>query len=187
MNVYLASKSPRRRQLLGEMGVVFQTVSADCDETVEEGVHPREAVALLATKKCRAGEEAAKDPQGLVIGSDTLVELDGIALGKPRDEKDAVGMLLSLSGRPHRVHTGVCVRYRGRELAESVTTTVYFRNFSKEEAEAYVATGEPMDKAGAYGIQGKGGLFVSGYEGSFDTVVGLSVALTDRLCKEIMK
>ena len=141
MNVYLASKSPRRRQLLGEMGVVFQTVSADCDETVEKGVHPREAVALLATKKCRAGEEAAKDPQGLVIGSDTLVELDGVALGKPRDEKDAVGMLLSLSGRPHRVHTGVCVRYRGRELAESVTTTVYFRNFSKEEAEVIVSSG----------------------------------------------
>lgn len=185
MNVYLASKSPRRRQLLGEMGVVFQTVSADCDETVEEGVHPREAVALLATKKCRAGEEAAKDPQGLVIGSDTLVELDGIALGKPRDEKDAVGMLLSLSGRPHRVHTGVCVRYRGRELAESVTTTVYFRNFSKEEAEAYVATGEPMDKAGAYGIQGLGGKLVEKIEGSFDNVVGFPTDCVRRLMEEV--
>jgi septum formation protein len=167
------------------MGVVFQTVSADCDETVEEGVHPREAVALLATKKCRAGEEAAKDPQGLVIGSDTLVELDGIALGKPRDEKDAVGMLLSLSGRPHRVHTGVCVRYRGRELAESVTTTVYFRNFSKEEAEAYVATGEPMDKAGAYGIQGLGGKLVEKIEGSFDNVVGFPTDCVRRLMEEV--
>ena len=185
MNVYLASKSPRRRQLLGEMGVVFQTVSADCDETVEEGVHPREAVALLATKKCRAGEEAARDPEGLVIGSDTLVELDGIALGKPRDEKDAVGMLLSLSGRPHRVHTGVCVRYRGRELAESVTTTVYFRNFSKEEAEAYVATGEPMDKAGAYGIQGLGGKLVEKIEGSFDNVVGFPTDCVRRLMEEV--
>ena len=185
MNVYLASKSPRRRQLLGEMGVVFQTVSADCDETVEEGVHPREAVALLATKKCRAGEEAAKDPQGLVIGSDTLVELDGIALGKPRDEKDAVGMLLSLSGRPHRVHTGVCVRYRGRERSESVTTTVYFRNFSKEEAEEYVATGEPMDKAGAYGIQGLGGKLVEKIEGSFDNVVGFPTDCVRRLMEEV--
>ena len=99
MNVYLASQSPRRRQLLGEMGVVFQTVSADCDETVEEGVHPRDAVAILASRKCRAGESALCDEEALVIGSDTLVELDGVALGKPRDEEDAVRMLLSLSYR----------------------------------------------------------------------------------------
>jgi septum formation protein len=185
MNVYLASKSPRRRQLLGEMGVAFQTVSADCDETVQEGVHPREAVALLAAKKCRAGEEAARDPEGLVIGSDTLVELDGIALGKPRDEADAVRMLLALSGRPHRVHTGVCVRYRGRELSESVTTTVYFRAFDRKEAEAYVATGEPMDKAGAYGIQGLGGRLVEKIEGSFDNVVGFPTDCVRRLMEEV--
>ena len=185
MNVYLASQSPRRRQLLGEMGVVFQTVSADCDETVEEGVHPRDAVAILASRKCRAGEGALCDEEALVIGSDTLVELGGVALGKPRDEEDAVRMLLSLSGRPHRVHTGVCVRYHGRELVESVTTAVYFRAFSREEAEAYVATGEPMDKAGAYGIQGLGGRLVEKIEGSFDNVVGFPTDCVRRLMEEV--
>ena len=185
MNVYLASKSPRRRQLLGEMGVEFQTVSADCDESVEEGVHPRDAVVLLATKKCLAGEEAARDPEGLTIGSDTLVEIDGIALGKPRDEQDAVRMLLFLSGRPHRVHTGVCVRYRGKERAEAVTTTVYFRAFDRREAEEYVATGEPMDKAGAYGIQGLGGNLVEKIEGSFDNVVGFPTDCVRRLMEDV--
>ena len=185
MNVYLASQSPRRRQLLGEMGISFETVSAECDESVEAGTHPKEAVVLLARRKCRAGDMTAHDPEGLVIGSDTLVELDGVALGKPQSEEDAVRMLLSLSGRPHRVHTGVCVRYRGKEAADVCTTAVFFRPFSQREAEDYVATGEPMDKAGAYGIQGLGGRLVERIEGSFDNVVGFPTDLVRRLMEEV--
>lgn len=183
MKIILASKSPRRRQLLAEITRDFEIMVADADETLPRGVHPREGVELLAVRKGaavlpRAGDEA------LIISSDTLVELDGVALGKPSDEADAVGMLRALSGRCHNVHTGVAVHYRGRVLSGVDTTAVYFKELSDEEIDGYVASGEPMDKAGAYGIQGLGGQFVLRYDGDFDTVVGLSVRLTARLMEE---
>ena len=185
MRVILASKSPRRKELLRELFDSFEIITAEVDETLPESIHPREGVEILAVRK--GAPVAAENPDALVISSDTLVELGGVPLGKPTDALDAKNMLRTLSGNTHRVHTGVAVHYKGRAVSGVDSTAVIFRTLSDTEIDEYIATGEPMDKAGAYGIQGKGGVFVSGYEGSFDTVVGLSVALTDRLCKEIVK
>ena len=185
MKIILASKSPRRRELLGEIIKEFEILTADTDESLPEGTHPREGVGLLACRKGAAvlpivGEDA------VVVSSDTLVELDGIPLGKPTDQEDARRMLRRLSGRTHNVHTGVAVHYRGRCFSGVDSTAVTFRELSDEEIAEYVAGGEPMDKAGAYGIQGQGGRLVAGYCGRFDTVVGLSVSLTEALIKEAL-
>lgn len=183
MKIILASKSPRRKELLSALFPEFDILTAEVDETLPEGLHPREGVAMLAVRK---GEPIATvHPDALVISSDTLVELDGVALGKPTSEKNAREMLSALSGNTHRVHTGVAVHYRGKCLYGTATTSVKFRVLTEKEISDYVATGEPMDKAGAYGIQGLGGALVDSYDGDFDTVVGLSVALLKRLCEEI--
>ena len=183
MRIVLASKSPRRRELLGKIIPDFEIITGETDETLPVGVHPRDGVEILAVRKGRAvADGLASD--ALVISSDTLVELDGIPLGKPSDEEDAVKMLLSLSGRIHNVHTGVAVHYKGRVFSGVDTSRVAFFSFGEDEAREYVATGEPMDKAGAYGIQGYAGKFVKEYRGDFDTVVGLSLALTEKLLKE---
>ena len=186
MRVVLASKSPRRKELLKELFKEFDIISADCDESLPEDMHPQMGVAILAACKGEAvlGMTSSDD---LIISSDTLVELDGVALGKPTDAADAKRMLLSLSGRTHNVHTGVAVHYKGRVASGTDTSSVTFRALSDEEIDAYIATGEPMDKAGAYGIQGKGGALVSSFDGRFDTVVGLSVSLTKRLIEEVTK
>ena len=185
MRVILASKSPRRRELLGEIFEKFEIITSDADESLSADIHPKEGVRILAVRK---GEGVAKEnPDALVISSDTLVELDGVPLGKPSDAADAKNMLRALSGNTHRVHTGVAVHYNDRVVSGVDTTAVSFHALTDTEIDEYIATGEPMDKAGAYGIQGKGGAFVSGYDGSFDTVVGLSVALTKSLCEEIVK
>ena len=178
--ITLASASPRRRELLSEMGLSFTVSPADVDERVPDGMHPADAVVELSKRKALAVSDVVGDGV-FVIASDTLVEEGGRPLGKPTDEEDAVSMLLSLSGREHRVHTGVAVAYRGRLYAERDTTRVFFRPFDEREARDYVATGEPMDKAGAYGIQGLGGALVDHIEGAFDTVVGLPCLLVDRL------
>lgn len=178
--VCLASASPRRRELLSAMGLTFTVCPADVDESVPAGMHPADAVVELSKRKALAVQKTVGDGV-FVIASDTLVEEGGRPLGKPTDGEDATRMLLSLSGREHRVHTGLAVAYRGRLYAERDTTRVFFRDFDESEARAYVATGEPMDKAGAYGIQGLGGALVDHIEGAFDTVVGLPCALTDRL------
>ena len=185
MRVILASKSPRRRELLRELFDSFDIVTAEVDEALPDTIHPKDGVEILALRK--GAPIAAANPDALVISSDTLVELGGVPLGKPTDALDAKNMLRTLSGNTHRVHTGVAVHYKGRAVSGVDSTAVIFRTLSDTEIDEYIATGEPMDKAGAYGIQGKGGVFVSGYEGSFDTVVGLSVALTKRLCEEILK
>ena len=182
MKIILASKSPRRRELLSALFPEFDIETKEVDETLPEGLHPREGVATLAVRK---GEPIARIyPDALVISSDTLVELDGVALGKPTSEANACEMLRTLSGNTHRVHTGVAVHYCGKCLLGTATTSVKFRTLTEKEIADYVATGEPMDKAGAYGIQGKGGALVLGYDGAFDTVVGLSVELTERLIAE---
>ena len=189
MRVILASKSPRRRELLGalgeKMGFDFEIITSEVDESVEEGIPPEEAVRILAVRKGRAVAETLS-PDTLVISSDTLVELCGEALGKPIDESDAVRMLSALSGRGHFVRTGVAVHYKGRVTSDVASTEVVFRTLSGEEIEEYVRSGEPMDKAGAYGIQGGAGKFVREYRGDFDTVVGLSLALTERLITEAL-
>lgn len=185
MRVILASKSPRRRELLGELFENFEIITAEVDESLPAQIHPREGVEILALRKGKP--IADENPEALVISSDTLVELDGVPLGKPQDEAEALDMLTRLSGNTHRVHTGVAVHYKGKVASGVDTTSVSFRSLTREQITEYIATGEPMDKAGAYGIQGKGGELVSGYDGSFDTVVGLSVSLTERLADEVTK
>ncbi len=178
--ISLASASPRRRELLSEMGLSFSVAPADVDERVGDATHPADAVVILSERKALAAAEVA-GRDTVIIASDTLVEIDDLPLGKPTDEEEAVRMLLSLSGREHRVHTGVAVLYRGRMLSGRDTTRVVFRDFDEREARASGARGEPRDKAGAYGIQGLGGALVDHIEGSFDTVVGLPLSLVDRL------
>ncbi len=184
--VILASRSPRRRELLGRVLSDFQVIVAeDVDEKLPDGVHPREGVALLAKRK---GEPISDlYPNSIVISSDTLVELDGVPLGKPKDKRDAERILGLLSAREHNVHTGVAISYRGKVSFGTATSSVRFRELSKEEIKSYIATGEPMDKAGAYGIQGEGGKLVLDYSGDFDTIMGLSLALTEKLLGEIFE
>ena len=186
IKVVLASGSPRRKELCTLAGLSFEVKVADCDETFPVGTPPVKAVELLARRK---GEAVAKllAPDTLVIASDTLVELDGVPLGKPATPDHAIAMLLNLSGREHNVHTGVAVHYHGRVLSATATSSVTFRELTREEVLDYVATGEPMDKAGSYGIQGLGGAFVSGYTGEFNTIVGLPLELTRTLCERILK
>ena len=180
MRVVLASKSPRRRELLRSIFDEFEIITRDTDESFPRGMHPKKAVEILAVRK---GEAVANELSfdTLVISSDTLVELGGIPLGKPESEEDAIKMLLALSGKAHNVHTGVAVHYKGSVYSGVDSATVIFKDFSRCEAEAYVKTGEPMDKAGAYAIQGVGGKLVSKYEGEFNTIVGLSLNLTKKL------
>ena len=177
--IILASKSPRRRELLAAITPEFDIMTAEVDESLPEGMHPRLGVEMLAVRK--GAPIAERESDAIVISSDTLVELGGVALGKPADREDACRMLRELSGKAHNVHTGVAVHYRGRVYSGVDSTAVRFRDMSDEEIAAYVDGGEPMDKAGAYGIQGEGGKFVLGYDGEFDTVMGLSVKLTAEL------
>lgn len=174
MKLILASGSPRRKDFLTAAGYDFTVYTLPVDETVSSDIHPREAVRLLAERKGRAVAAALGDSEP-VLSADTLVELDGVSLGKPRDPADAARMLRALSGRTHAVHTGVAVHYGGRCLSETDTTLVRFRSLSEEEITAYVKSGEPMDKAGAYGIQGQGSALVESYRGELDTVIGLSM------------
>lgn len=183
MRIILASKSPRRRELLSGIYENFEIITAETDETLPGDIHPREGVAMLAVRKGAAVRDIVGD-DALIISSDTLVELGGVPLGKPKDEADAERMLTELSGKAHNVHTGVAVHYRGRVFSGSDTTAVIFRDTTTAEIREYIATGEPMDKAGSYAIQGLGGKFVSGYEGDYDTVVGLSVRLTKELIEK---
>ena len=186
MEIILASRSPRRRELLSEIFPDFKVISYDVDETVEPGLDIKSATELIAIRKGRVVKDVV-GKEALVISSDTLVELDGVPLGKPATPDHAIAMLLNLSGREHNVHTGVAVHYHGRVLSATATSSVTFRELTREEVLDYVATGEPMDKAGSYGIQGLGGAFVSGYTGEFNTIVGLPLELTRTLCERILK
>lgn len=183
MKYILASKSPRRKELLGEIIPDFDIVVKEVDESLPREIHPREGVEILAVRKGAAVAE--ESPDCVVISSDTLVELGGVPLGKPKDEEEAVAMLTSLSGKAHNVHTGVAVHYCGKVFSGVATTAVHFREMTPAEISAYVATGDPMDKAGSYGIQSGGGKFVEKIEGDYDTVVGLSLRLVKDLLDEI--
>ena len=169
----LASGSPRRRELLSKMGYTFTICTPDVDEHVTG--HARDIVCTLAERKARAG--AAHYRRGVIIASDTLVSLDGVPLGKPADAEDAKRMLRALSDREHEVFSGVCVLdiETGRHEIRSVRTGVTFRAVTDQEIDAYIATGEPMDKAGAYAIQGGAGAFVTKLDGSFENVMGFPV------------
>ena len=181
MDIILASNSPRRRELLGQMGVKgFRVAAPNVDETVEGNLHPAQIVEELSLRKARAAAEKA-DADDLIIAADTVVTLEGAVLGKPHSEEDAFSMLSALSGNRHDVYTGVTVMLGGRVVTEHERTTVTFREVEPEEILAYIATGEPMDKAGAYDIQGRGALLVSGIQGDYCNVVGLPVYRLGRI------
>lgn len=186
MRIVLASKSPRRKELLGKIYPDFVVITKETDETLPFGTEAKKGVELLAVKKGEAVLDLTESDD-LIISSDTLVELDGKKLGKPENEEDAVKMLLSLSGKVHNVHTGVAVHYKGRVFSSSDTACVKFLNFGEKEAWEYVRTGEPMDKAGAYAIQGIGKKFVEGFQGDFEAIVGLGTTLTKSLVEKAIK
>ena len=176
MNWILASGSPRRRELLEMLGVPNLTIRpAKGPERATPGAGPEQTVRELALHKAQEVAQAFAQSGDVVIGADTIVVLDGQVLGKPHDEAHALAMLTALSGREHHVYTGVAVLQDGRALVQVEDTAVWFRNASEGELRRYIATGEPMDKAGAYGIQGRGGLLVSRIEGDYTNVVGLPI------------
>ena len=159
--IVLASGSPRRQELLVRMGISdFDIRVPEVEERYPEGLSPEETVCYISREKSDAARLLC-GPEEIIITADTMGSLDGARLGKPRDEADALRMLTALQGRHHTVCTGITVRQGGRSLTESESTEVYFRPVSEAELRGYIATGEPMDKAGAYGIQGYGAMFVS--------------------------
>ena len=175
MDIILASKSPRRRALLEQMGVRdFRIVTPDIDEHMDRGLPPAELVRQISLEKAQA-VAAQADPNTVVIAADTVVALDGVVLGKPADKEEAFRMLSLLSGNRHQVYTGLTVLRGEQVFSQWEETSVTFRPLTAEEIEAYIATGEPMDKAGAYGIQGYGALFIEGISGDYYNVMGLPV------------
>ena len=181
MEIILASGSPRRRELLEQIGVKnYRTIIPDVDEHVEGRPAPEELVELLSRRKAEAvGAKAG--PDALVIAADTVVALDGAILGKPHSREDAAAMLAALSGRKHAVYTGLTVLRGERTVTGHERTAVTFRALTWAEIDHYVATGEPLDKAGAYGIQGVGALFITGIEGDYFNVMGLPVCRLGRV------
>ncbi|MFY7923755.1 MAG: Maf family protein [Gemmatimonas sp.] len=171
VRVILASQSPRRRELLAQIGLVHEVRPADIDESVHPGEEPVPHCERLARDK--AHTLALQYPDALVIGSDTIVVIDGAILGKPSDAADAMAMLERLSGREHTVYTAVAVARGERALSAVEAVRVQFRALTREQIEAYVRTGEPMDKAGAYGIQGFGATMVARIDGDYFAVMGL--------------
>ncbi|MCE9685906.1 Maf-like protein [Shewanella sp. AS16] len=187
MTLVLASTSPRRRELLGQLGLgkegfSFEQVSPDIDEAYLEGETAAEHVLRLAVGKARVGLDLCRQlPEPVVLGSDTIVVLGEEILGKPMDAADAKAMLTRLSGRTHRVMTAVAITDGKQTLTRLSETSVRFSPMSAGDIDAYVATGEPLDKAGAYGIQGLGGCFVAAIDGSYSSVVGLPLVETREL------
>lgn len=184
MNIILASQSPRRKELLTQMGLSFTVRVADIDEQMERNLSPDKLVETISAEKAAAVAEELRDPDALIIAADTVVTLDGAVLGKPRDEADAARMLTLLSGREHQVFTGFTLRRGNQVLSRSEGTCVKFRPLSPDEIRAYIATGEPMDKAGAYGIQNLGSLFVEGIHGDYFNVMGLPVCALGQALSE---
>lgn len=180
--IVLASKSPRRQELLRLLGVEFQIVTEDIDETMDPALPAQDEVRRVSACKADA-VMCLVNKDDIVISADTIVVLDGHVMGKPRSEAEAVQMLRSLSGRTHRVMTGMTVRQGDRTESVTVTTEVTFRTLSDREIDAYVASGEPMDKAGAYGIQGGASVFVSGIVGEYFNVMGLPVCTLTQLLR----
>jgi len=178
VRLVLASASPRRADLLRSAGFQFQVVPVDVDERPLAGEDPAVMVQRLATEK--AALVSDRVPDGVVIGADTVVVVDAVILGKPGDDRDAAGMLRRLSGRSHEVLTGVAVHANGRRLVAVERTVVWFLPLSDADIAWYVSSGEPLDKAGAYAVQGLASRFVTRIEGSYSNVVGLPVA---RVCE----
>ncbi len=179
VEIVLASASPRRQELLAQVGVSFTVVPSGVSEEVAVPMTPAELVEHLAAIKAR--DVAARRPGALVIGSDTIVVVDGTVLGKPKDRADAISMLERLAGREHSVYTGVAVIAPDREQVSHERTAVRFRPLTRSQIERYVDSGEPMDKAGAYGIQGRGAALIESIVGDYFTVVGLPLCRTAQM------
>ncbi|GIU23752.1 Maf family nucleotide pyrophosphatase [Shewanella schlegeliana] len=199
MKLVLASGSPRRKELLGQLAFLntkadvpfeFEILAADIDESHNSAESAEEFVLRLAKEKALAGlalyaAEHGTEEQTVVLGSDTIVVQGETILGKPKDEADAAAILASLSGQSHRVMTAVALTDGSKTVSKLVTTKVQFCELTQADILAYIATGEPMDKAGAYGIQGLGGNFVEAIEGSYSAVVGLPLVETRALLCEM--
>ncbi len=174
----LASASPRRKELLELLQLPFEVISSEVEEVVDENLHPADMVQLLAKQK--AESVAKTNDHAYVIGSDTLVVFQGKMLGKPKNEKEAMEMLTMLSGQTHEVYTGVSIVYNEKHHSFCEKTTVTFYTLTQREIEEYIKTGESMDKAGSYGIQGFGALLVKEINGDYYAVMGLPIARTKR-------
>ena len=177
-SLILASASPRRKELLELLQLPFEVIGSEVEEVVDENLHPEVMVQSLAQQK--AESVAKTNPHAFVIGSDTLVVFQGKMLGKPKNEEEALEMLTMLSGQTHEVYTGVSIVQNGNQHSFCEKTSVTFYSLSQREIEEYVNTGEPMDKAGAYGIQGYGALLVKEIKGDYYAVMGLPIARTKR-------
>ena len=181
--IVLASASPRRQELLRQIGCGFRVVVSDAEELSGDGISPERLAAENARRKAEdvAAKEGGNAP---VLGADTVVAVDETILGKPKDETDAVRMLRLLSGRQHFVYTGIALVYRGEVYGDVVRTEVWVDELSEKEIEAYIATGEPMDKAGAYAVQGIAAKFIPRIDGSFSNVVGLPLHAVKELARK---
>lgn len=182
MSVILASQSPRRKELMGLFHIPFTVRVSDADETMDPKLSAAEAVAVVSRRKAEAVE---RTPDDVVIAADTIVVCNGEILGKPRDEKDASRMLHLLSGRDHQVMTGLTVLRGGSCRTVTEITDIHFRELTSREIDAYIATKEPMDKAGSYGIQGGAALFAERMVGDYYNVMGLPVCRLGQLLREI--
>ncbi|MGN1401315.1 MAG: Maf family protein [Bacillus sp. (in: firmicutes)] len=180
--VILASSSPRRRQLLTLLDIPFTTYSTDIDESLSPNTPPDEAVEILAEKKAAAAFQTHDD--SVILGCDTIVVYDGEILGKPRDSAEAYATLSRLSGHTHSVYTGVCIMSKEKSRCFHVKTEVTFWKLTDEDINAYIDSNAPFDKAGSYGIQDKGALFVKEIKGDYYSVMGLPVS---RLSRELSK
>lgn len=180
--IILASGSPRRRELMEMLGYDIKVMPTKGEEHAPDGAGAADTVKALAKAKC---EEVAAlcDKGDLVIAADTIVWFNNKVYGKPHSEAEAREMLTALSGNTHEVYTGVAVCKNGEMRVEAEKTSVHFREMTQDEISAYIATGEPMDKAGAYGVQGRGAVFVKGIEGDFFNVMGLPLCLLDSMLK----
>lgn len=184
--IILASGSPRRRELLSLLGLPFEVITSEADESTPPDYTPEEIVRSLALRKAKAVAAEAGDRNAVIIGSDTIVVLDNTVLGKPVDESDSRVMLSRLQGRTHKVYTGVaCIGLpNGHTIIEHRVTSVTMRAMTSEEIAAYIATGEPADKAGSYAIQGLGSTLVERIEGCYFNVVGLPLSLLGEMLSE---
>ena len=181
----LASGSPRRAELLERMGLSFTVQPANTEEILQPGLTPQQQVVSLSRQKAEAVLSLHKEQDTVILSADTVVVLDGKILGKPADPEDAKAMLRALSGRSHLVLTGVTVASGAQLLTHCEETEVYFRELTEAEIARYVATGEPMDKAGAYGIQGLAAMFIPGIRGDYYNVMGLPVCATAQLLQRV--
>ncbi|MDR0889235.1 MAG: Maf family protein [Oscillospiraceae bacterium] len=184
MAIILASKSPRRRELLSRMGLEFKVHNAHIDESIDPFANPSDEAARLSLSKAMAVQHIARK-EDVIIAADTIVVCDSLMMGKPRSESEACSMLRRLSGRDHEVMTGLTVLCGEKQETVTVTTTLRMRHLSDEEIHAYVASGESMDKAGAYGIQGKAAMFIVGIDGDFYNVMGLPICTLTLILRKL--